>query len=63
MTLIESQYIHMFKMYKQYSLWPWQWGFADEPLYEHIRAIEVMDGFFTKAEEFHKPKEKKTKNA
>ncbi len=55
----------MYRMWKQYSLLPWQCGWDDEPIYEHIMAIEVMDGFFRNAEEFHKPKEKEAqkKNA
>jgi hypothetical protein len=36
----------MFHMWKNRNLWPWQWGFADEPIYEHIMALEAMDAWY-----------------
>jgi hypothetical protein len=41
-------------MRKAHGLWPWQWGAAEEPCFEHITAINAMDAFYNEAEAYRK---------
>jgi hypothetical protein len=52
LTMIEQKYIMMFNLWKRHNLWPWQCGYAEEPCIEHIRALEIMDDYYNKAQAF-----------